>query len=230
MLDARRDHFVRRLAALDPASHDAEQVERVGARSAIAFNHPRHHVEANRAPRVLAADPGLNAVVVVQDGSGRHEGVVPAARENQLPAAPHVFRDVGVRRVDARDVRPIGQRDMAVEIDRARPIVPGRILENRVAQRARRNADRAGRFDEETPVQLAAAIERRPDLLVRPGIGRSGVDLLNGFDLRRRQAVRSVTGLCTRSPSGRTCSGSDSRAVRPSPRRAGRTWPGRHRE
>jgi hypothetical protein len=62
----------------------------------------------------------------------------------QLAALPHVGRDLGIRRVDARDVRLVGKRDVAIEIESVRPIVPRWILENRAAQRARRNADRTG--------------------------------------------------------------------------------------
>src|SRR4030095_10675925 len=55
VLDARRGHFVWSLAAFDPAPHDTEHVERVRARTAIAFAHAWDHVQAN--PPFRVPDP-----------------------------------------------------------------------------------------------------------------------------------------------------------------------------
>ena len=143
----------------DPAPHDTEQIE--GVRAPV-----RRCIQSSPAPckgeRRAACSPDRSC----PPRSCSSPGLLRPARgrcsnpgQNQFPAVPHVFREVGVRCVDACDVRPIGKRDMAIEIDRRRPIVPGRILQNRIAQRVRCDADGARCFDEEIPVQLAAAIK-----------------------------------------------------------------------
>ena len=195
----RDDQLVRHLPLLAPPLDERQRVEVEVQRAGRArpVPHARHHEEPHRLADRALAHRGHHAVVVVDGDFRRHGGVVPALDQEQLAAAREVSPQVRVHGVHRLDLGAVRRRDVAVEVQRARPVVPVRIAEHVVLEELHRDAQRLRAAGQLAPAQLAARIERRVDLGAGARVARAAVDLPRRLDLRRRSDTRSSRRPCT---------------------------------
>ena len=112
--------------------------------------------------------------------------------EQQLSAARDERLQIRVDGVEGPVVRFVGQRHVAVEIERS-PIPLG-VLVHHVAEMVHRNLEGL-RTSQSGPTQLASHLQAGKDFLPRARVFRRAVDLASHFHLRRREAVGGVVVL-----------------------------------